>query len=771
MAVNAGLLLWARCELRRRWSVLALLALLVALGGGATIAAAAGARRTETAFPRMLSATRQANVGVSGSGDNGFIDLDPSLLDRVMKVPGVTGVREFAFVAIAPEGFANFFALAIIDRRGSPIHPVMLEGESLADFKSLGSDDVFLNEAMSKQLGKHVGDTVVIHSLTARAVRRITDPGLGDGPSRPDHPTRGSSGSARSPEDVSDSPDPFLLMTPAFYEQYHDAIGGCRCDVQVNAEPAAVDTVIAGLSEIYPEAQVGPTEDLAGRLTDTVALQRRTWWLIAAVAALAGIVALFQASARVGRLVATGDDARQALGMTGRERLGGRLLIVVPAIVVGTVAALGVAYLLSPLAPVGVTRLAEPTPGLRWEPSVMIAGGLLVLVVSLVVAGGATLTARRQHSGRSASTSAGGPQLAFGTRLAFGPGRGAILGVLLSTAGIVGALTLEHSLDHVLATPALYGADFDASNFLDSAVDKRSIGEQLVPDPDVEAVGLVWAQLETTIHLAGPHGETDVDPHAVESLKGVLSFRQTEGRGPARNDEVVLGRAVMEELGVTIGDRVTASGSKGTAMLTVVGDDLDPGVDVAGGGTAMTVEGLSMLGEASVQGAVLRFAPGADHAEVLDRYSALGFAPVTPPSEVGHIGELGGLPGRVGQLLALLGVAALVNTIVLTVRSGRREVALHRALGFTSWQVLRVHLWQSLITAAIGVVVGGSVGFILGRTIDRQLVGNVGAIAETVLPREVWIAAMTVVAACLGIGLVTGALALRRRPGLELRTE
>jgi ABC-type antimicrobial peptide transport system permease subunit len=118
-----------------------------------------------------------------------------------------------------------------------------------------------------------------------------------------------------------------------------------------------------------------------------------------------------------------------------------------------------------------------------------------------------------------------------------------------------------------------------------------------------------------------------------------------------------------------------------------------------------------------------------------------------------------------------LGIAALVNAVVLTVRSGRREIALHRALGFTSAQVVGVHVWQSVVTAASGVVVGGGLGFIVGRAIDRQLVGNVGAIAETVLPSAVWVAAIITIAVCLCAGGVTSALALRHRPGFELRTE
>ena len=768
--MNAGVVLWARCELRRRWGTLLFLAVLVAVGGGASVGAVAGARRTETAFGRMLVATHQPNLAVNGAGQDGFADLDPSLLDRVMKIHGVNGAAEFAFVAVAPEGFSNFFALALIDRRGEATRPLLLQGKPIEDFKTLRSDDVFVNESMGNHLSKGAGDTVLLRSLTPDQFVASLGQDTAMVPGGPTVNAR-IAGVSRSPEDVSDAPDPFLLLPPAYYEKYHDAIGGCLCNVLVNADPGSVDQVTAELKKIYPNAAIEATEDLAGRITDTVALQRRTWLLIALTAALAGGVALFQASGRAARILLTGDDARRALGMTRRERRLGRLLVLTPAIVVGAAAAIGVAYLLSPLAPVGLTRLAEPSPGLRWEGAVLVPGLGLVLVVSVAVAGIATVVGRHHTAGHRATAKVGGPQIALGNRLAFGPGRGAIIGVLLSTAGLVGALTLEHSLDHVLATPALYGADFDASNFLDSAEDKRVLGGQLTPDPDVDAVGLVWAYLGTTLHIVGPSGEADVDAHAYESMKGTMTIAQTEGREPVRNDEVAVGRGLMGQIGARLGDRITAQGIHGDIELTIVGDNLDPGVDVAGHGFAMTVNGLSALGDASVQGTVIRFARGTDHAALIKRYSALGFAPVTPPSEVGHIGQLGGLPGRVGQLLTLLGLAALLNAVVLTLRSGRREIALHRAFGFTSAQVVRVHLWQSLVTTFTGVVIGGSLGFIVGRAIDRQLVANVGAIAETVLPVQVWVAAIGIVVVCLGAGVITSALALRHRPGFELRTE
>ncbi|HYB86124.1 MAG TPA: hypothetical protein VEC76_04690 [Streptosporangiaceae bacterium] len=62
-----------RADLRRRWRAMAGLALLLGLIGGVVLTAAAGARRTETAYPRLLHWSNASQVGLvsdrTGNGD------------------------------------------------------------------------------------------------------------------------------------------------------------------------------------------------------------------------------------------------------------------------------------------------------------------------------------------------------------------------------------------------------------------------------------------------------------------------------------------------------------------------------------------------------------------------------------------------------------------------------------------------------------------------------------------------------------------------------
>ena len=93
-----------RSDLRARWRAWLGLALLIGLGGGAAVAAAAGARRTETAYPRFVQ-TQQGYDLVTG----GFPKkLDPErTLTQMAAMPEVLESARLyvaAYAAILPSG-------------------------------------------------------------------------------------------------------------------------------------------------------------------------------------------------------------------------------------------------------------------------------------------------------------------------------------------------------------------------------------------------------------------------------------------------------------------------------------------------------------------------------------------------------------------------------------------------------------------------------------------------------------------------------------------
>ena len=75
-----------RADVRLRWRALAALALLLGIIGGVVLTAAAGARRTDTAYPRLLSWANAAQVDVlaAGTGLTGYY----AALGRLPQVVG-----------------------------------------------------------------------------------------------------------------------------------------------------------------------------------------------------------------------------------------------------------------------------------------------------------------------------------------------------------------------------------------------------------------------------------------------------------------------------------------------------------------------------------------------------------------------------------------------------------------------------------------------------------------------------------------------------------
>jgi hypothetical protein len=105
----AAVLARARAELRTRWRSWVGLALAVGVAGGAVLALAAGARRTDSAYPRLVAAERPPEVNsmlVEGIGERG-ITLDPAEVARLPQVAGVGRLREFpVFDGSTGEGVA-----------------------------------------------------------------------------------------------------------------------------------------------------------------------------------------------------------------------------------------------------------------------------------------------------------------------------------------------------------------------------------------------------------------------------------------------------------------------------------------------------------------------------------------------------------------------------------------------------------------------------------------------------------------------------------------
>src|SRR4029079_16579589 len=102
-------------------------------------------------------------------------------------------------------------------------------------------------------------------------------------------------------------------------------------------------------------------------------------------------------------------------------------------------------------------------------------------------------------------------------------------------------------------------------------------------------------------------------------------------------------------------------------------------------------------------------------------------------------------------LLMLLAVAMLVHVLVTSVRSGRREHATLRALGYTRAQSRATVWWQSVTLALAAFVVGAPFGLVLGRAVWSTYATRLGLEPDGFIP-------LTTVA--IALGAVAGIAAL-----------
>src|SRR5262249_17466414 len=92
-------------ELRSLWRGWALLALLVAAVGGAVLTAAAGASRTQSAYPRFLTASKASDVLVAP-----YFSGQPGYYRALARLAGVREVEPFAVLNVQPLGHGSWAA-------------------------------------------------------------------------------------------------------------------------------------------------------------------------------------------------------------------------------------------------------------------------------------------------------------------------------------------------------------------------------------------------------------------------------------------------------------------------------------------------------------------------------------------------------------------------------------------------------------------------------------------------------------------------------------
>lgn len=820
-----GALVWG--EIRRRWRAAAVVGVVLGLGFAAVLTAAAGARRTESAFPRMLAATNARQLLVSSANNDqasrrGFYERVATVegVERMglvvgvgpvpMHVPRGKGTAIEACSNLSLDGIAGYE----VDR------PNVIEGRLPRPDRS---DEILVTHNYAETFGVGVGDQLDLVLPSGDGGPAAGEATAADGPVAP-VTIVGIGVLSTQVVPVSDlDRAPTIFASAAFVNRYApDQDSQCYDAAALTLAPSAdVDRVADEMERIS-----GPAGDVFIQdLTDNYADVRRAiqppvtaLWLFAAAVAGATLLVVAQLLGRQLRQSASTSTAVwRAVGAT-RSQV--RLLVAAPSLATGAVGgalALAIAVLLSSRFPIGPARLAEPERGTELDIWIHLGGALLVVAVPVVIAvvtAFAAAHAPARPAGLGGLTRISGatskPAVVVGIHLATGsrggeaavPVRSAATGVSLAIAAAVATLTFAGALDDLVSEPGRYGRDWDVMiDGVFAPTPVATVLDELGDHPSVVAIA------------GGRYGEVTIDGTQVPTvgltdLVGRTFPAIIEGRAPGGADEIVLGRRTLSDVGRSVGDTVMVDAGTGPRQMTIVGIAAFPRLNhgsfsTLGLGTgAMTrtdafppydfqvigdpppgVDPDDFVGPggAMYEFVTVRVSPGATPeargavvatARTIADANQQTVRNEQRPIAIENYAAVRSTPVLLALLLGSMAAATLVHLVLSVVLRRRRDLAVCAALGMRRWQLSRAVIIQAVLVVGAAMVVGVPIGVAAGRLAWTSLASDLGVIGTMRLPLlSIGLSVMVVVASAVTVAALPAMLGTRTPPGVVLRTE
>jgi hypothetical protein len=728
----------------------------------------------------------------------------PAQVRRLVEAPGVAAVATSVAYAIIIPKAPDFQAVRM---PSSPSFGHTVDRDRLVAGRApdpSSADQITVGEGFANRLHLRVGDRLDAASYSPRQVAAVlggvSDVGAFAGP----HLRLLVVGIVRRPLDLGErgATGGLLLLTPAFGRTYHGRVGVFGDGVRVRTKRGERDVprVLAASRQIFGDSLFN-AQSLALETqgaSNAIRVLTLALWAAVAVAALAGAFAIGTVLTRE-ILLAGGDDARlRELGCTRRQRV---LALAAPGLIVvavGSLLALVGAVALSPLFPVGVARLADPSVG--WH-SDWVVLGVGVVGVATAIAGIASVAAlqatrppadsfnaaRLRKSSRVAERAAIAglaPTATNGLRFAFDRGRSrtaipirsAYIGTVAGIVGLVAVCVFASSLDHLATTPRLSGTTWQFATIDRTANTPCGAGSYGLP-----RIRGIDALAEVCTQNVAVQGRI-VTALAFTPLTRVrIGPEIVAGRAPRRDREVALGAKTLHALDKSVGDLVEITNRGKRRDYRIVGRAVFPSLEAAqplADGAAFTGAGYAPLFDQNLfqRYFVGRFSDDAEPAVVTRHIAGIHqLGPVTTatvPVEIERLHQIDWLPIALAGFLAALALIAIGHALITSVRQRRHELALLKTFGFTRHQLRSTIAWQATSFAAVGLAIGIPLGVVVGTTAWRVVANGLGVAVVQAVP--ILLLSTTVIGVFVAvnlIALVPAHTAATTEPAIALRTE
>jgi ABC-type lipoprotein release transport system permease subunit len=794
-------------ERRRRWPSWAAAALLVALVGGLTMAAATAARRTADAYPSFVR-----RYGF----DAAVFSLSPT--PQVARLPEVAHAVVLPVLLTGQPTCACPLPINAADVSVDLLTPALVSRLKLLSGRLPRSDEpheALISFTLQHDEHLHLGSRIRVPLYTReQAEVASNETGAAIPPAGPVVTERVVGIEASDGEfPAGAAPSYNIYASPALGHLLGDRVGmGAVYAVRLRRGAADLPRLAADSSGF--SAGMVNTDQVNELVESSIRPQATGWWVLAVLGALVGLVILGQTLARQSVIESEDFPTLAAVGFTPRQLVQVGILRNALIAVVGAVGAVILALALSPLTPVGEARIAEPSTGLALDWPVAVVG--LFATVAAVLLLGLWPAIRASHTLRRDSTIprtrartrsagvvtgiaafSGSPSALIGVRHVVRRGEGrealpvrtAMLGSVLAMGAIAGTAVFGASLSHLTATPALYGDPFQLNFSVNGGQSPPGLLSELGRDPHVVSVTQgVAVELSIRGH--------DIGAIAGRSVRGPLLLSRVSGRLPSRDGQIALGNATMREVGARVGSIVNVTvtptgGRPRTVPFRVVGSASFPvlsGTSGLGSGAMVTLDGYESAAcahrasGADCRQAVEQTADGGLLVSVTDdpggratlaryRRNYVGaLDDLETPTSLVNFGEAVNFPAIFAAGLAIFGAATVAHVMMASVSRRRRELGLLKALGFSRGQVARSVTWQASVLVAIGAIIGVPIGMLVGRAVWVRFATGYGVVPVVSYP-FVTVAVLSIMSVLVVnlLAVLPARRAARAKPGELLR--
>jgi ABC-type antimicrobial peptide transport system permease subunit len=797
------------------------IALLVGVAGTIVLAAAAGAKRTDTAYQRYLQSTRAAQflISTQRNGVHSFYRL----IQRLPEVEEAGLVAGMPLSRVDARGLVDLQFSAVASEDGHVLYsfggPRLIAGRMPRRDRPF---EALANRTLARQLHLTVGDRLTLHE---GAWERYLAP---TGRLRGNRPTVtfrivgiGVSSDEVVPIAENDA-SPILVLSPAYYLKQPKNIefDGLFVRLRSGANLSGFVSKVSSLGKQHQQEVgglfVGNLAEHGSRVERAIRPAALALWVFALLAGVGAALTIGQILVREVNLASFEQVVLRSLGFTRGQMVRTAVLRSLPALVAGALLAVVGAIVASPLLPIGAARVAEPDPGFSLDVPVLAMGfvAIVAVAVGIVALAGWRAASRDgvqvgqsaiepdERPSRFAEATArmgASPQLVSGIRMALEPGRGrtatpvrsTLIGVLAAVAAITAAVTFGTNINRLVSTPRLFGQTWNFDVDAQFGPIPRTSFEKVRTDPAV--AGITGGNYGDDVSIDG----RQVPTIGLDVIRGSVFPAIVEGRAPHSESEIVLGKETTRTLGRSIGDEVRVLANGRQRPMRIVGQAVFPAFGRGGFTPTDLGEGAATLASVvrppyqpagSYNFFLIRFHPATEIAATTARLERAINAPggqTGPECQVGYCkfhttrlptdirsySSVRGTPVVLAGVLALLAVAMLGHALVTTVRRRRRDLAVLKTLGFVKHQIAATVSWEASTFSLIGLVLGIPLGIAAGRWTWTLFADQVGISPSVVVP----LALLALVPATLLlanlIAAIPGRAAARTQPAVVLRAE